>query len=80
MIVRRQEPRHEDLAGWNVLVLSATGTFVLLGLCLYLGDYEPLKEWIGIVLVIMLPWLAIAGATYLILRLFGIRPTFRNKK
>jgi hypothetical protein len=73
--MRRNETQHQEAAGWSVIIISALGAAVLLALCIYIGDFGPLTEWIGFLTVIMAPWLLIAAVLYSILRLFGIRPT-----
>ena len=76
----RHETERQEAAGWSVIIISALGVAVLSALCLYIGDFGAFKEWIGFLAGIMLPWLVIAAATYSILRLFGIRPTFGKKR
>jgi purine-cytosine permease-like protein len=78
--MRRHETEQQEAAGWSVIIISGLGAAVLLGLCAYIRDYGPFREWIGIITRIMLPWLFIAAVIYLILRLFGVRPTFGKNK
>ena len=68
-----EDPRYQQAKFKAILSIVVVGTLIVAGLSFFLGDWHPLRDWLGFLLWFLAPftlgWLMVVGLVALVVKI-----------